>query len=200
MKNHKSLIYILLFTMMVVAALSVYAQQQSKQSGQAQSDKPAVSCPMMKNDKSNANGKDASDADRLAAVSSRGEEGMGFSQTATTHHFLLMNDGGAIQVEVNDPKDAANRDEIRMHLAHISRMFSDGDFNIPMFVHEQTPPGVPVMEKLKADISYKYEETERGGRVRIKTTNKEALAAVHEFLRFQIKEHQTGDPLELSSR
>jgi hypothetical protein len=183
MKNRKSLIYILVVTTMVVAALSVYAQQQSKQSVQQQSDKPAVSCPMMKGDKSNIN--------------ARGEEGMGFSQTATTHHFLLMNDGGAIQVEANDPKDATSRDEIRMHLAHISRMFSDGDFNIPMFVHDQTPPGVPLMEKLKADIEYKYEETERGGRVRIKTANQEALAAIHEFLRFQIKEHQTGDPLEL---
>jgi hypothetical protein len=185
MKNRKSLIYILVVTTMVVAALSVYAQQQSKQSVPQQSDKPAVSCPMMKGDNS------------TAAVNARGEEGMGFSQTATTHHFLLMHDGGAIQVEANDPKDATSRDEIRMHLAHISRMFSDGDFNIPMFVHDKTPPGVPVMEKLKADIEYKYEETEQGGRVRIKTASQEALAAIHEFLRFQIKEHQTGDPLEL---
>jgi hypothetical protein len=32
----------------------------------------------------------------------RGEQGMGFSQAATTHHFLLKSDGGVIQVEVND--------------------------------------------------------------------------------------------------
>lgn len=183
MKNRQSVIYILVVSTMVFAALSVCAQQQSKQSVQQQSDKPAVSCPMMKGDKS--------------AMNARGEEGMGFSQTATTHHFLLMPDGGAIQVEVNDPKDTTSRDEIRMHLAHISKMFSDGDFNIPMFVHDQTPPGVPAMEKLKADIEYKYEETERGGRVRIKTANQKALAAIHEFLRFQIKEHRTGDALEL---
>jgi hypothetical protein len=38
---------------------------------------------------------------------------------------------------------------------------------------------------------------ERGGRIRITTNNKEALAAVHEFLRFQIADHQTGDSTEI---
>lgn len=35
-------------------------------------------------------------------------------------------------------------------------------------------------------------EIENGGRVRIKTINPESLAAVHEFLRFQIADRQTG--------
>jgi hypothetical protein len=33
-----------------------------------------------------------------------------------------------------------------------------------------------------------------GGRVRIHTSNARAVQAIHEFLRFQITEHQTGDP------
>jgi hypothetical protein len=37
-----------------------------------------------------------------------------------------------------------------------------------------------------------------GGRIRIATESREALAAVHDFLRFQIKDHQTGDPLTVS--
>jgi hypothetical protein len=36
-----------------------------------------------------------------------------------------------------------------------------------------------------------------GGLVRLRTENAEALAAIHEFLRFQIKDHQTGDSLEV---
>ena len=44
-------------------------------------------------------------------VQENGEKAMGFSQTATTHHFLVMKDGGAIQIEVNDPKDGSNRDK-----------------------------------------------------------------------------------------
>ena len=45
-----------------------------------------------------------------------------------------------------------------------------------------------------AKISYKYEETKSGGLVRIRTSNPKALKAVHDFLRFQIEENQTGDP------
>ena len=48
-----------------------------------------------------------------------------------------------------------------------------------------------------AEIRYEYEETERGARVRITTANVEALSAVHEFLRFQIEDHETGDPTEV---
>ena len=70
----------------------------------------------------------------------RGDEGMGFSQTKTTHHFILAKDGGAISVEANDANDTASRDQIRMHLAHIAKMFAEGNFDIPMFVHDQVPP------------------------------------------------------------
>ena len=49
------------------------------------------------------------------------------------------------------------------------------------------------MQRLKANIEYRFEETPLGGRIRISTTNREALAAVYEFLRFQIKDHATGD-------
>jgi SAM-dependent methyltransferase len=57
------------------------------------------------------------------------------------------------------------------------------------------PPGVAVMQRLKADMAYRYEETPLGGIVRISTANAEARAALHEFLAYQIKEHATGDPV-----
>jgi hypothetical protein len=66
-----------------------------------------------------------------------------------------------------------------------------------MFIHSQTPPGVPAMKQLKAEIRYQFEETERGGRVRITTVNADAIKAIHEFLRFQIEDHKTGDPKEV---
>jgi len=125
----------------------------------------------------------------------RGEKGMGFSQETTTHHFRLLTDGGAIEIGANDPKDTATRDQIRQHLSHIAKMFSDGNFEIPMFIHDKTPPGVPTMAELRDQIHYDFEPMDSGGRVRIRTTNTRALLAVHEFLRFQITEHQTGDPM-----
>ena len=131
-------------------------------------------------------------------MNKRGNEVMGFDHTKTTHHFRLTSDGGVIQVEANDVNDTTSRDEIRMHLTHIAKMFADGNFKAPMLIHAQTPPGVPVMKSLRADIEYKFADTERGGSVVIKTNNPKALQAVHKFLRFQIKEHKTGDSLKVS--
>lgn len=132
-----------------------------------------------------------------AAMQERGEKGMGFSQTATTHHFLLKPDGGVIQVEVNDSKDSTDLANIRTHLTHIAEAFTQGDFDIPMFVHGTLPPGVPEMKQLRSSIRYSFEETASGGRVVIRSDNADALSAIHKFLRFQIEEHKTGDPMEI---
>ena len=128
-------------------------------------------------------------------VNRRGDHAMGFSHEKTTHHFRLSKDGGAIEVTANDVKDTESRDQIRQHLSHIAVMFSSGDFDVPMFVHDKTPPGVPVMQRLKQQIKYDYKDIDQGGRVRISSANAEAILAVQEFLRFQITDHKTGDPL-----
>jgi hypothetical protein len=125
----------------------------------------------------------------------RGDDGMGFSQAKTTHHFTMTKDGGVISVDANDEKDTVSRDQIRMHLAHVTKMFGAGDFDIPMFVHEQMPPGVPVMQSKKNQIQYRFEESNMGGRVVITSSDPEAVSAVHDFLGFQIREHKTGDSL-----
>jgi hypothetical protein len=130
-------------------------------------------------------------------VNLRGDQVMGFSHEKTTHHFRIYKDGGAIEVTANDLEDTASRDQIRMHLSHIAGMFAAGDFKAPMLIHDRTPPGVPVLQRLKSEVAYNFEKTERGGTIRIVTKNAEALAAVHEFLRFQIADHKTGDTLEL---
>jgi hypothetical protein len=127
----------------------------------------------------------------------RGDKHMGFDHLKTTHHFLLASDGGAIQVEANEATDTASRDQIRRHLRHIAMMFSEGNFEVPMLIHEKTPPGSEVMQKLKGEISYEYKETDRGALIQISSANTQAVQAIHEFLKFQIKEHMTGDPLEV---
>ena len=132
-------------------------------------------------------------------MNKRGDKVMGFEHAKTTHHFILAREGGAIEVSANMAADKTSRDKIRNHLSHIAMMFAQGNFNAPFLIHQQNPPGVEVMQRLKNEIQYKFEKSERGGRVRISTKNPEALQAIHDFLRFQIKEHKTGDPLELES-
>lgn len=127
----------------------------------------------------------------------RGNQGMGFDQDKTTHHFLLHKDGGAIQVTANSADDKASVEHIRMHLEHIRSAFKSGDFKIPGFVHDQTPPGVPELIKFNNQIKYNYETIPSGGRVTVSSASHEAVEAIHSFLRFQITEHKTGDPLEV---
>src|ERR1700674_2427772 len=103
------------------------------------------------------------------AVASRGDHAMGFSHETTTHHFLLYKTGGAIDVSANNPKDPATRDEIRMHLSHIAKRFAAGDFDVPMFIHDTTPPGALVMAKLCDQIRYLYTDTASGAKIQITT-------------------------------
>jgi hypothetical protein len=133
-------------------------------------------------------------------VNERGDRVMGFDHKKTRHRFLLHPDGGSIEVTANQANDRESRDQIRKHLGHIAKMFAAGNFKALMLIHARTPPGAPVMERLKAEISFDYAETERGARVSIRTANAEALAAIHEFLRFQIKDHETGDSTEVRPR
>jgi hypothetical protein len=122
---------------------------------------------------------------------------MGFSHEKTTHHFHLLADGGAIEIQSNEPTDAATQEAIRQHLAMIAVKFAQGDFDVPMFIHATVPPGVETMKQLKDKITYQAENTTQGAQLRITTHDTQALAAIHSFLRFQIEEHQTGDSLEL---
>jgi hypothetical protein len=133
-------------------------------------------------------------SDHHARVDAHGNRVMGFDHEKTTHHFLLTAAGGSIEVTANSEQDKDSRDAIRAHLAHIAKMFSEGDFEAPMLIHGRTPPGVPVMKRKKIGIEWKYEALENGGRVVATTKDPKALPAIHEFLRFQIADHRTGDP------
>jgi hypothetical protein len=142
-------------------------------------------CPMMEPSKDSHH----------AAMEMHGDQAMGFAHDKTTHHFLLAGRGGVIEVKANDPGDDASVDAIRSHLAHIATMFRSGDFSAPMFVHSTIPPGVTAMKLLKKKIRYIYEPVEAGGQVRIESSDPVAVAAIQDFLRFQITDHQTGDSL-----
>ena len=177
-----------MLSMAVVLALGLFhSQAQEKPAEQASSICPA-----------HPQQKPSGEEGRHQGVVQRGDEVMGFSHEKTTHHFRLYADGGAIEAEVNDSKDAASRDEIRSHFGHIAKLFAEGDFSAPMLIHAENPPGSEAMKRLRDAIEYKLESTEKGARIRITTKDAEALRAVHEFLRFQITDHRTGDSTDVT--
>jgi hypothetical protein len=126
-------------------------------------------------------------------VNSNGDQVMGFSHEKTTHHFELNYEGGVIDIRSDDAKDTLSRNEIRTHLHHIVKMFSNGNFDAPMLVHSTAVPGTADMANLKSELHWTVKNTSRGAKIIVVADSKPALDAVHEFLRFQIEDHQTGD-------
>jgi hypothetical protein len=170
-------------TKLYIAALTLSAAAFAQQ----KADDAMKDCPL------HAQHQATKAADHSSGVDSRGDHAMGFSHTATTHHFRVLADGGAIEADVIDPTDSANTAAIREHMQQIAKMFTAGNFDTPKFIHGRVPPGVPMMKKLNAQIEYRYEETKKGARIRITTANAAALKSIHKFLRFQITDHRTGD-------
>ena len=131
-----------------------------------------------------------------AGVDQRHQEATGLPSDGVEHHFLLSADGGSIHLEVKDAGQTAARNRVRAHLQEIARSFSAGDFSMPAHIHDQMPPGVAAMKARRDAIRYTFSETPNGGTVAIATADAAALAAVHDFLRFQIGDHGTGDPIQ----
>jgi hypothetical protein len=130
-----------------------------------------------------------------AELKMRGADTMGFDQDKTAHHFRLYKTGGAIEVVSDDPADGVLRAQIRTHLKAIAEEFAAGDFGKPLATHGEVPPGVRTMQERRNALTFKYEELPGGARVQVTASDATTLEAVHEFLRYQIREHKTGDPL-----
>src|SRR5678815_3086692 len=88
-----------------------------------------------------------------------------------SRRFFLDKNGGGIEMRVTDPKDLKARAAVQQELQQA--------------VQDQTMSS-PAMKDYQRDIQYRYEQTDRGGRLRIETKNPEALRAIQDYLRSQI--------------
>ena len=125
-------------------------------------------------------------------MQTRGARVMGVDQYTSAHVFEDLPDGGRVVLDRDDPADTAAIVTIRAHMRDIATAFRAGDFTKPFAVHAQTVPGTAVMRARRAAISYEQIDRPRGGEVRIRTNDPEAVAAIHEFLAFQRREHRAS--------
>jgi hypothetical protein len=134
-----------------------------------------------------ASGQDTS----FAAMQKRGHQAMGVDQYTSIHRFDALPDGGRIELQ-RDSDDSVGAATIRAHIRSIAVAFKSGDFSTPEFVHMKMVPGTKVMAEKRSVISYEARDLPRGAELRIQTTDREALAAVREFMVFQRSEHHAG--------
>jgi hypothetical protein len=125
----------------------------------------------------------------FAGVQARGETAMGVDQYTSTHRFEPLPDGGRIVLQ-RDTTDPAGTAVIRAHMERIAGAFTAGDFRLPGFVHAREVPGTAVMTARRGAITYTADTLPRGGQLRIRAADPEAVRAVHEFLAFQRADHR----------
>jgi hypothetical protein len=133
----------------------------------------------------------ARDDPAYAGVQARGEVAMGVDQYTSSHVFEPLRDGGRIALE-RDTDDTAGITRIRGHMEQIARRFADGDFQLPGFVHARAVPGTGVMSARRDLITYTVESLPRGGAVRVRSGDPEAVRAIHAFLAFQREDHHAA--------
>jgi hypothetical protein len=126
-----------------------------------------------------------------AAMQARGRDVMGVDQYTSRHVFEPLPDGGRIELQ-RTVDDSAGVEQIRRHLAEIAGEFARGDFSAPSRVHATDVPGTAVMLAKRDVIVYRMQPLPRGGEVRITSSDPEAVAAVHDFLAYQRREHRAA--------
>ncbi len=109
-------------------------------------------------------------------------------------------EGERVRLEPLQPKHTEVVVRWRSDPAVIAQMFGDGNFEAPMLIHATKVPGTDQMAAMKNRIRFVYVETPGGGRLDIFTTDATALHAVHEFMKFQIADHRTGDTTAVTKR
>ncbi len=127
----------------------------------------------------------------FTAMEQRHGNVVGQDPMALAHQFVAQPDGGDILLE-RQIHDDMGINQIRAHLLLISRSFARGDFSLPGFVHEKPVPGTVIMGQRAAQIIYTVEDLPHGGVVHMRTSDPEALKAIHSFIAFQIAEHRTA--------
>jgi hypothetical protein len=116
---------------------------------------------------------------------------MGVDQYTSSHTFEPLPDGGRITLQ-RDTEDSVGAAQIRRHLRAIAHAFARGNFNLPGFVHDGEVPGTAVMAERRSHITYTADSLPRGGQLRIHSDDTVAVAAIHEFLAFQRRDHRSG--------
>ena len=124
----------------------------------------------------------------FASMQSRGKAAMDVDQYTSSHRFDALPDGGRVEL-VRDVNDSAGVAQIRRHMREIAKAFRAGDFSTPEFVHAGNVPGAQIMAAKKSVITYEARDVARGAEVRIRTSDPEALRAIHDFIAFQRSAH-----------
>jgi hypothetical protein len=118
---------------------------------------------------------------------------LGTDAGKVVQHYYLVKNGGVIEFTAKDPNDSASVNAIRKYLDVQKDLFEKGKNDTDTDVHGKVPDGLLVMKKLRGEITFYTVNSEGGAVLRMFSVNNQARQAIHDFMKFQIAEHKTGD-------
>ena len=123
---------------------------------------------------------------RKTDVAANGED-------SASYQFVVTRSGGLIRLTVDDPDNAEAAGRAQIDLREAAAQYARGEFSGEPATHGLTPPGTPQMRQLRNRIIYTEHAIQDGAELIISSTDARAVTAIHQFLEFQIREHQSGD-------
>ena len=91
--------------------------------------------------------------------------------------FFIEKNGGGMEARVKNPKDTQARDALRQELQQAAR--------------DQSVFSSPALQQYQRDLTYRYQKTDRGGRIRVTTKNRDALRIMQDFLLSQMSDRRS---------
>ena len=128
-------------------------------------------------------------------INIRFSKSLGTDANRIFQHYYLVKNGGVIEFTAKDPADNTSIAAVQKYLETQKDLFEKGKNEGDTEVHGKTADGMPVLKKLRNEITFFAVKNEEGAVLRMFSTNEQARQAIQDFIKFQINEHKTGDPL-----
>lgn len=128
-------------------------------------------------------------------LNTRFSKALGTDTNKVVQHYYLVKNGGVIEFTAKDPNDNATISAVQKYLDAQKDLFEKGKTDADADVHGKVPDGLPVLKRLRNEITFFAVKSDSGAALRMFSINDQARQAIQDFMKFQINEHKTGDPL-----
>lgn len=130
-------------------------------------------------------------------VDARFSRAMGVSLDKVTVHFYLVKNGGVMELLAKDPGDNSTVEALQKYLQNQKDLWEKGKETAVTDVHLRAPESAATMRRLRNDITFYAAKMDNGGVLRMFSINDQARTAIQDYMKFEIAEHNTGDPTTL---
>ncbi len=128
-------------------------------------------------------------------LNSRFSKTLGTDIGRVVQHYYLVKNGGVIEFTAKDANDTTTISALQKYMDTQKDLFEKGKNDADADVHGKVPDGIPNLKRLRNEITFFAVKNDDGAALRMFSVNDQARQAIQDFLKFEINEHKTGDPL-----